>query len=76
MLAEFEELRALRLDQGWTYRRLAEEINKVSPTNISLSSLHVLLKDPKATPNELTLHGVRKFLASRPRRRQRKGAAA
>lgn len=64
MLREFVELRSLRLDRGWTYRRLAEEINKVSPTSISHSCLHGLLNDPKATPNELTLHGIRKFLNS------------
>lgn len=65
MLTEFVELRSLRLDRGWTYRKLAEEINKVSPAKISLSSLHVLLNDPKASPNELTLHGIRKFLRNR-----------
>jgi len=68
VLAELVELRSLRLDRGWTYRKLAEEINKVSPTNISLSSLHVLLNDPKPSPNELTLHGIRKFLKSRAAR--------
>jgi len=77
VLTEFVALRSLRLDRGWTYRKLNEEINKVSPAHISLSSLHVLLNDPKATPNELTLDGVRRFLSkTRARaRRQERGAA-
>jgi len=77
VLTEFVELRALRLDRGWTYRKLTEEINKVSPATISYSSLHGLLNDPTLTPNELTLHGIRRFLKS-PRargRRQKKRAA-
>lgn len=70
MLSEFVELRNLRLDRGWTYRTLAAQINKISPTHISHSSLHGLLNDPKQTPNELTLYGIRKFLTSvRARRR-------
>lgn len=77
MLAELIQLRALRLDRGWTYRKLEAEINKVSPAKISRSSLHALLTDPKQVPNDLTLHGIRKFLARRqPRgRRQEQGAA-
>ena len=76
MLTEFVELRSLRLDRGWTYRKLAEEINKVSPTTISLSSLHVLLNDPKQTPNELTLHGIRKFLMKVRAPRGRTGSSS
>jgi hypothetical protein len=74
MLKEFIELRNLRLDRGWTYRTLTEEINKISPGKISLSHLHALLNDPKATPNELTLDGVRRFLSksrARSRRQER-----
>lgn len=74
VLTEFVELRSLRLDRGWTYRKLAEEINKVSPTKISVSSLHGLLNDPRQVPNELTLHGIRKFLQrvkGRARRQER-----
>jgi transcriptional regulator with XRE-family HTH domain len=77
VLTEFVELRTLRLDRGWTYRTLAEKINKVSPTRISYSSLHGLLNDPTQTPNELTLHGIREFLKSplaRARRQKRKAA--
>jgi len=71
------QLRTLRLDRGWTYRKLEEEVNKVSPAKISRSSLHALLTDPKQVPNDLTLHGIRKFLShSRSRgRRQERGAA-
>jgi hypothetical protein len=72
VLAELSQLRALRLDRGWTYRRLEVEVNKVSPAKISRSSLHALLNDPKAVPNDLTLHGIRKFLASRGRARGRR----
>jgi hypothetical protein len=78
VLAELVELRSLRLDRGWTYRTLAEEINKVSPTRISLSSLHGLMTDPKQVPNELTLHGIRKFLrgGSKPRARRQQERVA
>jgi transcriptional regulator with XRE-family HTH domain len=76
MLREFVELRRLRLDRGWTYRKLAEEINRVSPAPISLSCLHGLLNDRKPTPNELTLDGIRKFLhAMKGRRRQERMSA-
>lgn len=71
MLNEFVELRSLRLDRGWTYRKLNEEVNKVSPTKISLSCMHGLLNDPKQTPNELTLDGIRRFLNSVRRRARR-----
>jgi hypothetical protein len=63
MLKECVALRRLRLTRGWTYRTLTEEINKVSPSQISLSGLHGLLNDSKQVPNELTLDGLRKFLA-------------
>jgi len=75
VLAELSQLRALRLDRGWTYRELEAEINKVSPARISRSSLHLLLTDPKAVPNDLTLHGIRKFLGRARGRRQEQGAA-
>lgn len=68
MLNEFVALRTLRLDRGWTYRRLVAEVNKVSPSQISLSNLHGLLNDPKAAPTELTLDGIRKYLQSLKRR--------
>lgn len=70
MLAELEQLRMLRLDRGWTYRQLEEEVNKVSPAKISRSCLHGLLNDPKQVPNDLTLHGIRKFLHGRTRTRR------
>lgn len=77
MLKEFTDLRALRLDRGWTYRTLNAEINKVSPSHISLSCLHGLLNDPKQTPNELTLDGIRRFLESvKKPARKLKGRAA
>lgn len=73
MLTEFAELRTLRLDRGWTYRRLAAEINKVSPSTISYSCLHGLLNNPKANvPHETTLDGIRKFLRSSKARRREK----
>ena len=62
MLKEFVELKTLRLDRGWTYRRLVTAINEVSPSQISLSNLHGLLTDPKAIPTELTLDGIRRYL--------------
>lgn len=68
MLRELVELGRYRLDRGWTYRQLAEEINKVSPTRISVSALYVLLNDPKKHPNDLTLHGLQAFLTARPKR--------
>jgi hypothetical protein len=77
MHREFVELGRYRLDRGLTYRKLADEVNKVSPAKISLSCLHGLLNDPKQTPNELTLDGIRRFLASikaRARRQERLSA--
>lgn len=76
MLTEFVELRSLRLDRGWTYRKLNEEINKVSPSRLSLSCLHGLLNDPKQAPTELTLDGIRKFLQSVKRGRRPHKAVA
>jgi len=78
VLTEFVDLRSLRLDRGWTYRKLAQEINTVSPAKISVSCLHGLLTDSKKTPNELTLDGIRKFLKSPRARttRKPKGRAA
>lgn len=81
MLKEFVALRSLRLERGWTYRTLTEEVNKVSPSHISLSCLHGLLNDPKQVPNELTLDGIRKYLdhaktrTKRARRAQRQAVA-
>lgn len=75
MLREFIELGAYRLARGWTYRQLAEEVNKVSTARISVSSLYILLNDPKKRPNDLTLYGVRLFLAARPRRERERATA-
>lgn len=76
-----EELSECRLDQGWTYRQLAAEINKISPVHIGHSRVFQLLNDPDAQPNALTAHGIQMFLDSlkkKPKRRsaKAKGAAA
>jgi hypothetical protein len=81
MLTELIELGRCRLDRGWTYRQLAIEINKVSPTHIGHSRLFRLLTEADERPNDLTLHGMRLFLdslkdAKPKRRRSSKGRAA
>lgn len=73
MQRELVELGRCRLDRGWTYRQLAIEVNKISAVHIGFARLFVLLTDPAARPNALTLHGIRKFLNSP---RCRKGRAA
>ncbi len=62
MQRELIELGRCRLDRGWTYRQLATEINKVSAAHIGFARLFRLLNDGTARPNDLTLHGIRKFL--------------
>lgn len=67
MLREFVELGRYRLDRGWSYRQLAEEINatckaRKSAFTISLGRIHALLTDPKLQPNDVTLHAIREFL--------------
>jgi hypothetical protein len=78
MQRELIELGRCRLDQGWTYRQLASEINKISPVHIGHSRLFRLLNEPDERPNALTSHGIRLFLAAmkKSRRRSAKGAAA
>lgn len=72
MLRELVELGRYRLDRGWTYRKLAAEINRAckarkSAFHISHSRLYSLLNDPNGQPNELTLHGLRVFLEAQER---------
>lgn len=73
MQRELIELGRCRLDRGWTYRQLAAEINKVSAVHVGHARLFTLLTDANARPNELTLHGIRKFLAAlKSKRRKRR----
>jgi hypothetical protein len=75
MHKELIELGALRLDRGWTYRRLAVEVNKVSAWHVGHSRLFDLLNDDEAAPNDLTLHGIRKFLAAVKKTKRRASKA-
>lgn len=76
MQRELIELGRCRLDRGWTYRQLAVEINKVSAVHIGFARLFVLLNDANTRPNDLTLHGIRKFLDSLKTKQTKKGRAA
>lgn len=78
MLREFVELGRYRLDRGWSYRKLAAEINasskgRNSDFRISLARLHDLLNDPKLQPNDVTLHAIREFIRTRPVLERRAG---
>lgn len=76
MQKELIELGQCRLDRGWTYRQLAAEINKVSAVHLGHARLFTLLNDVSARPNDLTLHGIRKFLQSlKTKRRKRRPSA-
>lgn len=75
MQKELIELGQYRLDRGRTYRQLAAEINEVSAVHLGHARLFTLLNDVTARPNDLTLHGIRKFLESlkeKTKRRKRR----